>query len=254
MRIGFDAKRFYQNTSGLGNYSRQLIADLHQFQPITHDCLQFMDIAGDCELLALTSLFPNAKGCGCKVDDITKAEYLQIHFTVNRYIELWRNPADGKADGVGKVVQQAQTLLAAAPQAERATLVEMLRDVVLGLRISVAMRDAEIKRINISKSLKLYGDRHYDFRDAIECCCDELEALPEYISHSSLLPRESVMFSKLEVLIAGLGDEVPIESRHYQYSNGSPLRCYNGHGDVKAMGPTDIDRQRRSCRQILVAF
>jgi glycosyltransferase involved in cell wall biosynthesis len=33
MRIGFDAKRFYQNTSGLGNYSRQLIADLHQFQP-----------------------------------------------------------------------------------------------------------------------------------------------------------------------------------------------------------------------------
>jgi len=33
MRIGFDAKRFYQNTSGLGNYSRQLIANLHQFQP-----------------------------------------------------------------------------------------------------------------------------------------------------------------------------------------------------------------------------
>jgi glycosyltransferase involved in cell wall biosynthesis len=33
MRIGFDAKRFYQNTSGLGNYSRRLIADLHQFQP-----------------------------------------------------------------------------------------------------------------------------------------------------------------------------------------------------------------------------
>ena len=33
MRIGFDAKRFFQNASGLGNYSRKLIADLHQFQP-----------------------------------------------------------------------------------------------------------------------------------------------------------------------------------------------------------------------------
>ena len=33
MRIGFDAKRFYKNASGLGNYSRKLIADLHQFQP-----------------------------------------------------------------------------------------------------------------------------------------------------------------------------------------------------------------------------
>jgi glycosyltransferase involved in cell wall biosynthesis len=33
MRIGFDAKRFYQNASGLGNYSRKLIADLHQFHP-----------------------------------------------------------------------------------------------------------------------------------------------------------------------------------------------------------------------------
>lgn len=33
MRIGFDAKRFFQNASGLGNYSRKLIADLHQFRP-----------------------------------------------------------------------------------------------------------------------------------------------------------------------------------------------------------------------------
>ena len=33
MRIGFDAKRFFNNASGLGNYSRKLIADLHQFRP-----------------------------------------------------------------------------------------------------------------------------------------------------------------------------------------------------------------------------
>lgn len=33
MRIGFDAKRFFNNASGLGNYSRKLIADLHQYRP-----------------------------------------------------------------------------------------------------------------------------------------------------------------------------------------------------------------------------
>ncbi|ULT22463.1 hypothetical protein KUH03_24005 [Sphingobacterium sp. E70] len=33
MRIGFDAKRFFNNASGLGNYSRDLIRILSTFAP-----------------------------------------------------------------------------------------------------------------------------------------------------------------------------------------------------------------------------
>ena len=33
MRIGFDAKRAYQNFTGLGNYSRDLIENLIEFYP-----------------------------------------------------------------------------------------------------------------------------------------------------------------------------------------------------------------------------
>lgn len=33
MRIGFDAKRIYQNNTGLGNYSRSLVASLSEFYP-----------------------------------------------------------------------------------------------------------------------------------------------------------------------------------------------------------------------------
>lgn len=33
MKIGFDAKRLFQNTTGLGNYSRTLVDNLHTFHP-----------------------------------------------------------------------------------------------------------------------------------------------------------------------------------------------------------------------------
>ena len=33
MRIGFDAKRYLFNNSGLGNYSRALISGLRQYHP-----------------------------------------------------------------------------------------------------------------------------------------------------------------------------------------------------------------------------
>ncbi|MBK9395980.1 MAG: hypothetical protein IPN55_01560 [Saprospiraceae bacterium] len=36
MRIGFDAKRLFQNATGLGNYSRTLVANLHKYHP-EHD-------------------------------------------------------------------------------------------------------------------------------------------------------------------------------------------------------------------------
>ena len=36
MRIGFDAKRLFQNNTGLGNYSRTLVGNLHQYFP-EHD-------------------------------------------------------------------------------------------------------------------------------------------------------------------------------------------------------------------------
>ncbi len=33
MRIGFDAKRLYNNFTGLGNYSRTLAGNLHHYFP-----------------------------------------------------------------------------------------------------------------------------------------------------------------------------------------------------------------------------
>lgn len=36
MRIGFDAKRLFVNNTGLGNYSRTLVENLHRFHP-EHD-------------------------------------------------------------------------------------------------------------------------------------------------------------------------------------------------------------------------
>ena len=33
MRIGFDAKRIFQNTTGLGNYSRTVVKNLAEFYP-----------------------------------------------------------------------------------------------------------------------------------------------------------------------------------------------------------------------------
>lgn len=56
MRIGFDAKRFFQNASGLGNYSRKLIADLHQFRP-EFDLQLFIQkkIEGSSELIVYPS-------------------------------------------------------------------------------------------------------------------------------------------------------------------------------------------------------
>ena len=33
LRIGFDAKRFFHNQTGLGNYSRTLIRNLAQYYP-----------------------------------------------------------------------------------------------------------------------------------------------------------------------------------------------------------------------------
>ncbi len=33
MKIAFDAKRFFHNTSGLGNYSRDLVRILSQYEP-----------------------------------------------------------------------------------------------------------------------------------------------------------------------------------------------------------------------------
>lgn len=33
MKIGYDAKRFFQNRTGLGNYSRDLVRIMQQFYP-----------------------------------------------------------------------------------------------------------------------------------------------------------------------------------------------------------------------------
>jgi glycosyltransferase involved in cell wall biosynthesis len=39
MQIGFDAKRLFQNKTGLGNYSRTLVSNLHQYAPKYHSFL-----------------------------------------------------------------------------------------------------------------------------------------------------------------------------------------------------------------------
>ncbi|HHB52375.1 MAG TPA: glycosyltransferase family 1 protein, partial [Saprospiraceae bacterium] len=40
MRVGFDAKRIFHNTTGLGNYSRDLVKNLAKYYP-DHACILF---------------------------------------------------------------------------------------------------------------------------------------------------------------------------------------------------------------------
>ena len=46
MRIGFDAKRAFNNYSGLGNYSRYIISNICRFYP-ENDCLLYTPSIAD---------------------------------------------------------------------------------------------------------------------------------------------------------------------------------------------------------------
>ena len=49
MRIGFDAKRAFNNYSGLGNYSRYIISNICRFYP-ENECFLYTPLIGDAEL------------------------------------------------------------------------------------------------------------------------------------------------------------------------------------------------------------
>ncbi len=56
MRIGFDAKRAFNNYSGLGNYSRYIISNICRFYP-ENECLLYTPF------IAMTTIcFMNLKG------------------------------------------------------------------------------------------------------------------------------------------------------------------------------------------------
>ena len=46
MRLGFDAKRIFNNNSGLGNYSRFVISALHKLYPQEHYYLYTPSVKG----------------------------------------------------------------------------------------------------------------------------------------------------------------------------------------------------------------
>ncbi len=47
MKVGFDAKRAFLNTSGLGNYSRNTLNALHKYYPDNHYVLFTPEIKED---------------------------------------------------------------------------------------------------------------------------------------------------------------------------------------------------------------
>ena len=61
MRIGFDAKRYFLNTTGLGNYSRQIINGLKEFYPSNEYFLYSphvpIDLASSCKIRKPHSFF-----------------------------------------------------------------------------------------------------------------------------------------------------------------------------------------------------
>lgn len=75
MRIGYEAKRIYQNTTGLGNYSRTLVTSLAEFFP-GNEYLLFAP--------KLTSLFDEK--AFENIHSITPDKYLASHITA-----LWRS-------------------------------------------------------------------------------------------------------------------------------------------------------------------
>lgn len=87
MRIGFDAKRYFLNKTGLGNYSRDLIRILEQYYP-EHDYIKYTPKVGDNVLFDAT---------------LKKTTKLPIGRFNNLFPSLWRNNrivSDLKRDGI----------------------------------------------------------------------------------------------------------------------------------------------------------
>ncbi len=56
MKIGFDAKRAFLNSSGLGNFSRNTLHALHSYYPDNHYVLFTPEIKDECLPITKSSM------------------------------------------------------------------------------------------------------------------------------------------------------------------------------------------------------
>jgi glycosyltransferase involved in cell wall biosynthesis len=82
MRIGFDAKRLFCNFTGLGNYSRSLLRNLHEFHPGNEYYLYTPEISRNAE----TEYFADKKAFNTIVPD-TSLKSLWRSFTIKNQLK-----------------------------------------------------------------------------------------------------------------------------------------------------------------------